>query len=252
MPASLAGATTVTSITFWRPVDRSSPSRRSTAQAHIASIVNSLDGLLVLVRAKSSATRDTRDLVELCYGGACVRFVSGQDLFRGGARVAYRQLGLLAHRNHYSAADRLEESFMNCPRLLAIVSRRGALTLMSVLLAGGVLAGSTPLNVITWNIKINDNSESHARTAMDLLLATAPQPEVIVICSRGPAGPGRARSRHTARRTTGMECVRHAVVPGHRHLHHPHAHEQQFDALSFPGLLDFSAGGPAGRDRCRN
>lgn len=70
---------------------------------------------------------------------------------------------------------------MNCARLLALVSRRGALTLMSVLLAGAVLAGSTPLNVITWNIKINDNSESHARTAMDLLLATTPQPEVIVI-----------------------------------------------------------------------
>jgi endonuclease/exonuclease/phosphatase family metal-dependent hydrolase len=40
---------------------------------------------------------------------------------------------------------------------------------------------STPLNVITWNIEINDNSESHARTAMDLLVATTPQPEVIVI-----------------------------------------------------------------------
>jgi endonuclease/exonuclease/phosphatase family metal-dependent hydrolase len=41
--------------------------------------------------------------------------------------------------------------------------------------------GSTPLNVITWNIHINDNSEAHARLAMDLLLATTPQPEVIVI-----------------------------------------------------------------------
>jgi len=41
--------------------------------------------------------------------------------------------------------------------------------------------GSTPLNVITWNIHINDNSEAHARQAMDLLLATTPQPEVIVI-----------------------------------------------------------------------
>jgi endonuclease/exonuclease/phosphatase family metal-dependent hydrolase len=48
-------------------------------------------------------------------------------------------------------------------------------------LASAIPTGSTPLNVITWNIHINDNSESHARTAMDLLLATTPQPEVIVI-----------------------------------------------------------------------
>ena len=74
---------------------------------------------------------------------------------------------------------------MNCARLLAIVSRRGALTVMLVLLIGGawprVASGATPLNVITWNIRIDDSSESHARTAMDLLLATTPQPEVIVI-----------------------------------------------------------------------
>ena len=44
-----------------------------------------------------------------------------------------------------------------------------------------VWASSTPLNVITWNIRIDDGSEAHARTAMDLLLATTPQPEVIVI-----------------------------------------------------------------------
>ena len=74
---------------------------------------------------------------------------------------------------------------MNCARLLANVSRRGALTVMLVLLIGGawpgIASGSTPLNVITWNIRIDDSSESHARTAMDLLLATTPQPEVIVI-----------------------------------------------------------------------
>jgi endonuclease/exonuclease/phosphatase family metal-dependent hydrolase len=65
------------------------------------------------------------------------------------------------------------------------MSRRGALTLMSVLLVTaawpGGASGSTPLNVITWNIRIDDNSEAHARSAMDLLLATTPQPEVIVI-----------------------------------------------------------------------
>jgi len=74
---------------------------------------------------------------------------------------------------------------MNCARLLAIVSSRGALTVMLVLLIGGawprVASGATPLNVITWNIRIDDSSESHARTSMDLLLATTPQPEVIVI-----------------------------------------------------------------------
>jgi|SRR4051812_32997050 endonuclease/exonuclease/phosphatase family metal-dependent hydrolase len=47
--------------------------------------------------------------------------------------------------------------------------------------AGAAASVSTPLNVITWNIKINDNSESHARAAMDLLAATTPQPEVVVI-----------------------------------------------------------------------
>jgi endonuclease/exonuclease/phosphatase family metal-dependent hydrolase len=57
-----------------------------------------------------------------------------------------------------------------------------ALTAMSVMaLCGVAWASSTPLNVITWNIRIDDNSELHARTAMDLLLATTPQPEVIVI-----------------------------------------------------------------------
>lgn len=56
------------------------------------------------------------------------------------------------------------------------------ISVLSVLAPGGVASASfTPLNVITWNIRIDDNSESHARTAMDLLLATTPQPEVIVI-----------------------------------------------------------------------
>ena len=63
-----------------------------------------------------------------------------------------------------------------CPKWI------GALTAILVLAPCGVAwAASTPLKVITWNIKISDNSESHARTAMDLLLATTPQPEVIVI-----------------------------------------------------------------------
>ena len=39
----------------------------------------------------------------------------------------------------------------------------------------------TTLSVATWNIHINDSSETHARVAMDTLLAIGPRPEVIVI-----------------------------------------------------------------------
>jgi len=35
--------------------------------------------------------------------------------------------------------------------------------------------------VIEWNIQINDDSETHARQAMDQLMAQGPQPEVVVI-----------------------------------------------------------------------
>jgi endonuclease/exonuclease/phosphatase family metal-dependent hydrolase len=56
------------------------------------------------------------------------------------------------------------------------------LAAISVVARCGVAwAASTPLNVVTWNIRIDDGSEAHARTVMDLLLATTPQPEVIVI-----------------------------------------------------------------------
>jgi endonuclease/exonuclease/phosphatase family metal-dependent hydrolase len=37
------------------------------------------------------------------------------------------------------------------------------------------------LPVVEWNIEINDNSESHARLAMDMLLSHGTRPEVIVI-----------------------------------------------------------------------
>lgn len=39
----------------------------------------------------------------------------------------------------------------------------------------------TTVNVLQWNIQINDNSETHARLAMDLAVQTSPQPQVIVI-----------------------------------------------------------------------
>jgi endonuclease/exonuclease/phosphatase family metal-dependent hydrolase len=40
--------------------------------------------------------------------------------------------------------------------------------------------GST-LSVATWNIKINDGSDTHARVSMDTLMAIGPRPQVVVI-----------------------------------------------------------------------
>jgi len=39
----------------------------------------------------------------------------------------------------------------------------------------------TTLSVATWNIKINDSSSTHARVAMDTLMAIGPRPDVVVI-----------------------------------------------------------------------
>jgi endonuclease/exonuclease/phosphatase family metal-dependent hydrolase len=39
----------------------------------------------------------------------------------------------------------------------------------------------TVLPVIEWNIEINDNSEAHARLAMDMLAGSGPRPQVVVI-----------------------------------------------------------------------
>ncbi len=44
-----------------------------------------------------------------------------------------------------------------------------------------VSSSGTTLPVVTWNIEINDGSETHARQAIDLLLAAGPRPEVVVI-----------------------------------------------------------------------
>jgi endonuclease/exonuclease/phosphatase family metal-dependent hydrolase len=41
-------------------------------------------------------------------------------------------------------------------------------------------SGNT-LSVATWNIRIDDNSTTHARVAMDTLMAIGPRPEVVVI-----------------------------------------------------------------------
>jgi endonuclease/exonuclease/phosphatase family metal-dependent hydrolase len=60
----------------------------------------------------------------------------------------------------------------------------GGVNLNYVKIAAG--AATTPptgstLSVATWNIQINDSSETHARVAMDTLLAIGPRPDVIVI-----------------------------------------------------------------------
>jgi endonuclease/exonuclease/phosphatase family metal-dependent hydrolase len=47
--------------------------------------------------------------------------------------------------------------------------------------SGGGGGGGTTLPVATWNIQINDGSETHARQAMDALMGVGPQPQVLVI-----------------------------------------------------------------------
>lgn len=44
-----------------------------------------------------------------------------------------------------------------------------------------VSSGGTVLPVVTWNIEINDGSETHARQSIDMLMAWGPRPEVVVI-----------------------------------------------------------------------
>jgi endonuclease/exonuclease/phosphatase family metal-dependent hydrolase len=55
---------------------------------------------------------------------------------------------------------------------------------VDVITGGGASASSgtgASLPVITWNIEIDGSSEAHAREAMDLLVATSPAPQVVVI-----------------------------------------------------------------------
>jgi endonuclease/exonuclease/phosphatase family metal-dependent hydrolase len=47
--------------------------------------------------------------------------------------------------------------------------------------SGGSGGTSSTVNVATWNIEINDGSDTHARAAMDALVAISPRPQVIVI-----------------------------------------------------------------------
>lgn len=67
---------------------------------------------------------------------------------------------------------------------LTVVFDTGGFNLDSIAViptSGGPPATGTVVPVITWNIRINDSSEAHARLAMDLLVQTAPRPEIIVI-----------------------------------------------------------------------
>ena len=41
--------------------------------------------------------------------------------------------------------------------------------------------GGTSVSALTWNIQIDDSSDAHARLAMDLAMAVAPQPQILVI-----------------------------------------------------------------------
>ncbi len=43
---------------------------------------------------------------------------------------------------------------------------------------GGV---GTTVSAVTWNIQVDDASETHARVAMDMALATSPRPQIIVV-----------------------------------------------------------------------
>jgi endonuclease/exonuclease/phosphatase family metal-dependent hydrolase len=66
---------------------------------------------------------------------------------------------------------------------MTILFDTGGMNLESITVAadsGGGGSGST-VSVATWNIEINDGSESHARTVIDNLLAIGPQPQIIVI-----------------------------------------------------------------------
>ena len=47
--------------------------------------------------------------------------------------------------------------------------------------SSGGSGGASTVNVAEWNIQINDGSESHARVAMDSLMAINPRPQIIVI-----------------------------------------------------------------------
>jgi endonuclease/exonuclease/phosphatase family metal-dependent hydrolase len=50
-----------------------------------------------------------------------------------------------------------------------------------VVLPPAVSPPGTVLQVVDWNIEINDGSETHARVAMDMLAGSGPRPQVVVI-----------------------------------------------------------------------
>jgi endonuclease/exonuclease/phosphatase family metal-dependent hydrolase len=77
---------------------------------------------------------------------------------------------------------------------LTVLFDTGGVNLNSIGVASGSAGGSggsggsgggggtaTTINVAEWNIQINDGSDTHARVAMDALMAISPRPQVIVI-----------------------------------------------------------------------
>jgi endonuclease/exonuclease/phosphatase family metal-dependent hydrolase len=63
----------------------------------------------------------------------------------------------------------------------------GSVNLNRTIVSSASTAASPPsssgntISVATWNIRINDNSETHARVAMDTLMNIGPRPEIVVI-----------------------------------------------------------------------
>jgi len=65
---------------------------------------------------------------------------------------------------------------------ITVLFDTGSVNLNTMIVAAAVAAPSVAtLSAATWNIQVNDNSETHARVAIDTLLAIGPQPQVIVI-----------------------------------------------------------------------
>jgi endonuclease/exonuclease/phosphatase family metal-dependent hydrolase len=66
---------------------------------------------------------------------------------------------------------------------LALYSDTGGYNVnyINVLDSGGGSSSGSTVSALTWNIQINDSSESHARQAMAAAMAVGPRPQIIVI-----------------------------------------------------------------------
>src|SRR4030095_10306361 len=66
---------------------------------------------------------------------------------------------------------------------LALYSDTGGYNVnyINVLDSGGGSSSGSTVSALTWNIQINDSSESHARQAMAAAMAGGPRPQIILI-----------------------------------------------------------------------